>query len=66
MRLIDADELLKHIPSEELCSRMAVVNAPTVAVLCKDCVFYEGRPCGIVDYYNEENDYCSAGRRRTE
>ena len=30
MRLIDADELLKHIPPEEMCSRFAVANAPTV------------------------------------
>ena len=30
MRLIDADELLKYIPTEEMCSRFAVTNAPTV------------------------------------
>lgn len=30
MRPIDADELLKHIPPEEMCSRFAVENAPTV------------------------------------
>lgn len=30
MRLIDADELLKHIPYEEMCSRFAVENAPTI------------------------------------
>lgn len=29
-RPIDADELLKHIPTEEMCSRFAVVNAPTI------------------------------------
>ena len=30
MRLIDADELIKCIPSEEYNSRFAVMNAPTV------------------------------------
>ncbi len=30
MRLIDADELMKCIPREEYCSRIAVANAPTV------------------------------------
>ena len=30
MRLIDADELLKLIPHEEVCSRFVVANAPTV------------------------------------
>lgn len=30
MRLINADELLKHIPPEETCSRFAVANAPTI------------------------------------
>ena len=30
IRLIDADELLKHIPYEETCSRFAVENAPTI------------------------------------
>lgn len=30
MRLIDADELLKLIPPEEMCSRFVVANAPTI------------------------------------
>ena len=30
MRLIDADELLKLIPHEEVCSRFVVANAPTI------------------------------------
>ena len=30
MRLIDADELIKCIPSEEYNSRFAIMNAPTV------------------------------------
>ncbi len=35
MRLIDADELLKLIPPEEVCSRFVVANAPTVEPQCK-------------------------------
>lgn len=31
MRLIDADELIKCIPSEEYNSRFAVMNAPTIS-----------------------------------
>lgn len=30
MRPIDADELMKCIPIEEYCSRLAVANAPTI------------------------------------
>ena len=30
MRPIDADELLKLIPHEEVCSRFVVANAPTI------------------------------------
>lgn len=30
MRPIDADEILKHIPPEEMCSRFLVANAPTI------------------------------------
>lgn len=29
-RLIDADELRKCIPNEEIASRMAITNAPTI------------------------------------
>lgn len=28
-------------------------------IRCKDCGHYYGRPCGIVDWYNTENDFCS-------
>lgn len=30
MRLVDADKLMKLIPSEEMTSKLAVANAPTV------------------------------------
>lgn len=31
---------------------------------CRDCNFYDGRPCGIVDYYNTADDFCSRAERR--
>ena len=43
MILIDANELMKLIPSEEMVSKYAVANAPTVdavpVVRCKDCKY---------------------------
>ena len=30
-------------------------------VRCKDCKYYDGRPCGVVNYYNSEDDFCSLG-----
>lgn len=46
MRLVDADELIKRIPNEEMISRMAVASAPTIKLepkpgkyLCTDDMF---------------------------
>lgn len=34
-------------------------------VRCKECVFFENEnPCGIVDWWNDPDDFCSKGRRR--
>ena len=46
MRLIDADELIKLIPSEEMASRMAIMQAPTIEdpevfEWCTDCKEYD-------------------------
>lgn len=30
MRLIDADALIRYIPTEEIVSKMAIINAPTI------------------------------------
>jgi len=35
-------------------------------VRCKDCKHYDGRPCGIVGWYNTADDFCSKGERRTD
>lgn len=47
---------LEHVPSVQ----------PVFEVLrCKDCVYFEdGNPCGIVDYWNTEDDFCSRAERR--
>jgi len=31
----------------------------TEIVRCKDCKRYDGKPCGLVNFYNTDNDYCS-------
>ena len=48
-------EYLKRAPSAQ----------PEV-VRCKDCKHYDGRPCGIVDWYNTAEDFCSRAERRTD
>ena len=35
-------------------------------VKCNDCKHYDGRPCGIVDWYNTADDFCSRAERRTD
>lgn len=73
MRLIDADELLKLIPPEEVCSRFAVANAPTVAVLCKDCKHRDPEDkkcdCGhdiLWQLPRDDDWFCADAERRTE
>lgn len=51
MRPIDADALLKHIPPEEMCSRFAVENAPTIKPDLTHIIFETLAECGI---YGEE------------
>lgn len=42
-RFVDANELMKLIPTEEMVSKYAVANAPTIdaveVVRCKDCKY---------------------------
>lgn len=35
-------------------------------VRCKDCKFYDGNPCGVVDWWNGPDDFCSRGERRID
>lgn len=43
-----------------------VPSAEPEIIHCKDCKYYDGRPCGVVDYYNIESDFCSWAERRTD
>lgn len=48
-------------------ARTIIERLPTVQpeiTRCRDCNFYDGRPCGIVDYYNTADDFCSRAERR--
>ena len=33
-------------------------------IRCKDCKYYDGSPCEIVDWYNTADDFCSYGERK--
>ena len=52
---IDSAEVLKSLPSTQ----------PEI-IYCKDCKHYDGRPCGIVDFYNTGSDFCSRAERRQD
>ena len=70
-RLIDANELQSEYKKYHDGKRSVLIDvAPTIdaveVVRCKDCKMYDERPCGIVDYYNTANDFCSRGRRKDE
>ena len=46
-----------------------IANLPSAQpelIRCKDCIFYDGRPCGIVDWYNTANDFCSKAERNVD
>ena len=77
MRLIDADELLKLIPHEEMCSRFVVANAPTIDpqrktghwkflrngnAICSECGFEQ---VSAYDFENWDNfcHHCGADMR---
>ncbi len=79
-RLVNADELIKMIPTEEYNARMAITYAPTVdaveVVRCKDCKYawmtYDGE-CKYCDMWEEEgemyldgNFYCAFGKRKED
>ena len=44
-------------------------DMPTIEpdiIRCRECKYYDGRPCGIVDWYNTANDFCSKAERKEE
>ena len=49
----DIYKVLESLPSAE----------PKI-IRCKDCTHYDGRPCGLVNWYNGKEDFCSRAERR--
>lgn len=41
-------------------------SAQPEIIRCKDCKHYDGRPCGIVGWWNSPDDFCSKGERRED
>lgn len=52
--------------SDDVDAIKALLSAQPEIIRCKDCKHYEGRPCGIVDWYNTADDFCSRAERRTD
>ena len=55
MMLYEIQDTLESLPSAQ----------PEI-IRCKDCKRYDGRSCGIVDWYNTADDFCSRAERRKE
>ena len=53
--------IIMDTKAEELDS-----SAKSEVTRCKDCGRYDGSPCGLVSWYNGEDDYCSRAERRCE
>lgn len=49
-------EFLEWLNSE---AQEAKTSAERTETRCKDCKRYDGRPCGLVNWYNTDDDYCS-------
>ena len=41
-------------------------SAQPELIRCHECKYYDGRPCGKVDWYNSADDYCSREKRRED
>ena len=62
---------LLGLPYEEAVKRYedwkAKQDKPDGIVLCRDCKFSGGEePCGMVDFWNTPDDYCSRGERKDD
>ena len=72
MRLIDADELLKHKTDHDTISTHLIYNAPTVdavpVIRCKDCKKFvvEEEQAYCLDMFGQcdENGFCSWAERK--
>lgn len=54
--LKEAIDIVKKLPS-------AQPEQPEI-IRCRECKFYDDAPCGIVDWWNSEDDFCSYAERR--
>ncbi len=45
---------------------MRFPSAELEIIRCRECKHYDGRPCGIVDWYNTADDFCSRGEKNVE
>ena len=68
-RYIDADALIRNIPSEEMIAKMAVASAPSIDVVrCKECK-HNPKGIGWVSCpmtganTRKPDDFCSYGER---
>ena len=41
-----------------------MLSAEPEIIRCKDCRRYNRRPCGLVNWYNGKEDFCSRAERR--
>lgn len=63
------DAIVKQSVVDKTVAKRVLAQLPSAEpeiIRCKDCKYYDGRPCGNVDYYNTESDFCSRAERRTD
>lgn len=64
-----AIDAVRDYPDDLISQLTAIEDLPSAQseiTRCKDCKHYDGRPCGIVDWYNTADDFCSRAERRTD
>lgn len=49
-----------------VAQELAKLPSVQPVIYCRDCIHYDGRPCGIVDWWNMDDDFCSRAERRTD
>lgn len=59
-------DVAKNFPTLAIRIIHELKQMPTQSetMLCKDCELYDGKPCGIVNFYNIAGDFCSKGLRK--
>ena len=63
--LLEWEPLKKAFPMLEVLDELPSVQPEQpVVIRCKDCKFYNDAPCGIVDWWNSKDDFCSRAEKR--